>query len=524
MQDLSVHHQSARQGTAAPGSSRGTRGYHSASAFQSKSPSESETITIQNLLELLRGSPQLLILDTRPLGSFLEHHLPRSANISIPSLIYKRFRKSTGAKVTSLDALTGFISTSAGRHIWDGLDLTRHMDVVVIGLTSSDELATVLGGIMQGLVQIGGVRVLSGGWDAVLASPAATSELVCGETSDKGPVASDSLPPPNPGYGSSVPLVSPTFSTLRPTPPGSKRNLPSLSVQGNNASSRRPPKLSLNLDKPLRSATLGSFPAEPPKQSLRKNASMLSINTGESSRAAPGLSISVPKTPMPGSSFQALCHAQSKLPPSPSSFGDVKRIHDKDEGIRGARTPITPWLDTGTARPNGGSNSHSPFVGSGLLTGGQATVRNPLTSFVVSTILPSFLYLGPEISTQEDVDELRRLGVKRILNVAIECDDDEGLGLKDAFEKYCRVPMRDIVEESGVAKGMRDSCDFLGECGEPGHDTPLTEPRRRAITFRTDIRTLQSRQITLCHRRARISHPRQCLDAQDLLRLRRRAA
>lgn len=81
----------------------------------------------------------------------------------------------------------------------------------------------------------------------------------------------------------------------------------------------------------------------------------------------------------------------------------------------------------------------------------------------VSTILPSFLYLGPEISSRRDVDTLLALGIRRVLNVALECDDDEGLGLRTSFERYFRIPMKDSVEESGVGKGIRDACDILGE-------------------------------------------------------------
>jgi hypothetical protein len=97
-------------------------------------------------------------------------------------------------------------------------------------------------------------------------------------------------------------------------------------------------------------------------------------------------------------------------------------------------------------------------------TPGMETSRSTgLTPFIVSTILPSFLYLGPELTGQGDIDKLRELGVRRILNVAVECDSDEELGLRGIFDKYMKLPMRDIVEESGVGKGMRDACDFLGQ-------------------------------------------------------------
>lgn len=87
-----------------------------------------------------------------------------------------------------------------------------------------------------------------------------------------------------------------------------------------------------------------------------------------------------------------------------------------------------------------------------------------MPSFNVSTILPGFLYLGPELTEQAHVNELLELGVRRILNIAIECnEDDYGLNLARVFERYSKIPMRDVVEEEGVARGVREVCDILGE-------------------------------------------------------------
>jgi Dual specificity phosphatase, catalytic domain len=84
--------------------------------------------------------------------------------------------------------------------------------------------------------------------------------------------------------------------------------------------------------------------------------------------------------------------------------------------------------------------------------------------FVISTILPGFLFLGPEIVLSEQARQLEERGVKRILNIAIECDDDQGLNLRQRFERYMRIPMRDTVEEANVSRRMREVCDFLGAC------------------------------------------------------------
>jgi hypothetical protein len=82
--------------------------------------------------------------------------------------------------------------------------------------------------------------------------------------------------------------------------------------------------------------------------------------------------------------------------------------------------------------------------------------------FSISTILPNFLYLGPELTDPEHVEELQGLGVKRILNIAAECDDDNGLKLRDVFDKYYKIPMRDIVEEENIVRGVKDVCEILG--------------------------------------------------------------
>ncbi|KZT59608.1 phosphatases II, partial [Calocera cornea HHB12733] len=90
--------------------------------------------------------------------------------------------------------------------------------------------------------------------------------------------------------------------------------------------------------------------------------------------------------------------------------------------------------------------------------------------FVISEILPGFLYLGPEPSTDDEVQQLVDRGVKRILNMAEECEDDQGLGLRRKFEMYERVPMRDTVNEENIGRGVRAACLFLDDARL--HDSP----------------------------------------------------
>ncbi|KAJ3805111.1 protein-tyrosine phosphatase-like protein [Lentinula aff. lateritia] len=102
-------------------------------------------------------------------------------------------------------------------------------------------------------------------------------------------------------------------------------------------------------------------------------------------------------------------------------------------------------------------------------------------SFTVSTILPGFLFLGPEPTNWDHVKQLKELGVRRIVNLAAECGpDDWGLGLdkpgnkekagspltdesskESGFEKYYKIAMRDTVEEDGIGRGVRVACEML---------------------------------------------------------------
>lgn len=93
-----------------------------------------------------------------------------------------------------------------------------------------------------------------------------------------------------------------------------------------------------------------------------------------------------------------------------------------------------------------------------------STESESIPIFTISTILPNFLFLGPELTEPGHVEELKELGVKRILNLAVECsEDDHGLKLTKRFDRYVKIPMRDTVEEENVLKGVRQVCEILGE-------------------------------------------------------------
>ncbi|CAK9787292.1 hypothetical protein CC85DRAFT_284347 [Cutaneotrichosporon oleaginosum] len=450
----------------------------------------------------VRSSPQTLVVDTRPRKDFLSAHVPHSVHFSIPSLIYSRQRRQldepdpeSGAAAWS--SLGAFVSSPAGRAVWNGVDLKTHLDVIIVGADRYDEAAPcALANILEQIVSTGTVRVLKGGWTA--AAPLAEAEGLRVARNPADASFSDSTPlalaptvsPPEAGSGASTPMamaLSPTepppghlpqsaFTGGAPAPSqmgkrgsvssqsstsssssgGSsfspmRRSLPQLSLNAGapQQARRPPPKLSLNVGPS--NAMLA--PSGGPKRSFNARASMpgkLTLDIGESSR------LSVPSGPM--SALQTQSGATGLTPTHPS----VQAI---SAGL--TRASGEPWQDS----------LRSSLPAGHIYQGGSYSSGAPTPSVLrqgpieVSTVLPGFLYLGPEISTRADVEVLLSMGIRRVLNVALECDDDEGLGLRTAFERYYRIPMKDSVEESGVGQGIRDACDFLDDARL--HDAPV---------------------------------------------------
>ncbi|KAF9381038.1 hypothetical protein CPB97_007987 [Podila verticillata] len=76
----------------------------------------------------------------------------------------------------------------------------------------------------------------------------------------------------------------------------------------------------------------------------------------------------------------------------------------------------------------------------------------------ISCILPGFLYLGPEIVTEAQAQELQSLGVQRVLNMAQECED-KVIAHKDQFE-YHKIGVQDHVE-ADVSAGLLKAVEII---------------------------------------------------------------
>ncbi|KAJ1028110.1 hypothetical protein NDA13_003558 [Ustilago tritici] len=174
-------------------------------------------------------------------------------------------------------------------------------------------------------------------------------------------------------------------------------------------------KLQLDTSVPRRSATLSSYPH--PSKSKQKNFLHLPM---------PMLT---PPTPMEG------------LKPG---------SHDK------AVSENTASSSTAAVAADSGSRQSDAHLG-------RSDFNLEEFTFEVSTILPDFLYLGPNVQSEQNVAELQHKGIRRILNVACEIDERGPLNLRDKFDKYLKIPMLDSVEAKGVQDSIQEACSFLDD-------------------------------------------------------------
>ncbi|KAF9905366.1 hypothetical protein EC991_001731 [Linnemannia zychae] len=97
----------------------------------------------------------------------------------------------------------------------------------------------------------------------------------------------------------------------------------------------------------------------------------------------------------------------------------------------------------------------------------------------ISCILPEFLYLGPEIVTAAQVQELERLGVKRVLNMARECEDL--LLINHPTIEYHKVGVLDNIE-ADVSAGLLEAVDIIAASAESPIYVHCKAGKSRSVT------------------------------------------
>lgn len=82
--------------------------------------------------------------------------------------------------------------------------------------------------------------------------------------------------------------------------------------------------------------------------------------------------------------------------------------------------------------------------------------------FTISEIIPGFLFVGPEIETNEQADQLLALPIRRVLNMAEECQD-RPLEQHHARLVYRKIAAQDTVEMRNIDNVMMEAVGFIGK-------------------------------------------------------------
>lgn len=475
-------------------------------------PNTTRALEPAALYDLLQAPHHPLLIDTRPAPTFIISHLtPHAINLAIPSLILKRYRKPNSGGFGSIDALRQFITTEHGKKTWDEVLMgpSGHWNgSVVVFDEEMNERDRENGGtpawalipLIVPLLHHGSTAdYLKGGLAAARLHPRLRSLFVSDEP-DSDDVPDDSSNK-KPGGG---------LFQLDTSAAARSKVLPQIDHTNGNTLTLQPQAQSVKVHSPLpmmptamssssENLAFDSTPSPPPSQlAFRRpppprkpsTPNLRRIDTKSAERLnnnLPKLHIRAQPTKAATLSVPPTLHipknANGTRDPQPHSPSHLNLMYSNHSPPGSA----TRWLPPPAPSPGVNGQSEflpppSPYFASHPTTprspGTPMPIPSPKTArpdfdqppttedqfpvFTISAILPNFLYLGPELTTTEHVKELKGLGVKRIINIAAECDDDHGLGLRGTFERYFHIPMRDIVEEENITRGVREACDILG--------------------------------------------------------------
>ncbi|GAA5938469.1 hypothetical protein JCM1841_006103 [Sporobolomyces salmonicolor] len=430
-----------------------------------------------------------LLIDTRGLTAFLGDE---GRNCAFPTLLCKRFSKGN----ISNFALSSFITTELGKSLYTAMSLSPSSSsarpIVVIDDKLDSQMRESLN---PGAVLLSVLERRNGGegsgiicyLDQPLSQAAKTEDalrrwVVLGESDDElVTLMSPSNPTPHLPF-SSFPHGPTRLTALVPPP-----SLPSLPVPSAPVAAPLPPVILPPLLSPRASHSTATRQRPPPPKLRRidtsenllaayakPGTSSASVTSGVAARRnrsqspAPRLHVNVQaaqlgNAPVGGVmpvSLHEMCHMQSKSPSAMATrFREAELVLPPVSASR-STSRSSPFSSTHTAALGASSAGLDPAIR-------PRTPDDPFDSdvrppFDPSIILPGFLFLGQEPTCPSDLDELERLGVKQVLNLAVECEDKDD-EVKTRFGRYGWLPMTDSVEEKGVQERLDEACRILAD-------------------------------------------------------------
>ncbi|GAA5963461.1 hypothetical protein JCM21900_004651 [Sporobolomyces salmonicolor] len=439
-----------------------------------------------------RATPQLATPPSLPVASSSNAPSSTATHCAFPSLLCKRFSKGN----ISHFALSSFITTELGKSLYTAMSLSPSSSSARPIVVIDDKLgARTRESLNPGAVLLSVLERKEGGegsgticyLDQPLSQAAKTEDalrrwVVFGESDDElVTLMSPSNPTPHLPF-SSFPHGPTRLTALVPPPSLASRPVPSAPVAAPLPPVILPPLLS------PRASHSTATRQRPPPPKLRRidtsenllaayakpGTSSASVTSGVAARRnrsqspAPRLHVNVQaaqlgNAPVGGVtpiSLHEMCHMQSKSPSAMATrFREAELVPPPASASR-STSRSSPSSSTDTAALGASSAALDPAIRPHTLDDPfDSDVRPP---FDPSTILPGFLFLGQEPTCPSDLDELERLGVKQVLNLAVECEDKDD-EVKTRFGRYGWLPMTDSVEEKGVQERLDEACRILAD-------------------------------------------------------------
>ncbi|KAK4052304.1 Serine/threonine/tyrosine-interacting-like protein 1 [Microbotryomycetes sp. JL221] len=411
-----------------------------------------QQISLTNFVERLERD-NVLVIDVRNVAAFEQKRIKGSINVNMPSLLLKRFRRGN----TSCFALESFVTTDLGKDILDHKTRGKpHIDLVIIGdqTETRDPESLSPGCVLLSVLETvettyGALLYTKESFEqALVVEPRIQQWIVQGELEEETPPMVDESshrtnetssltplpqiqPPNSPGQASlTIPHTPNTPSIVTP---------PQTPTSVNSASRSRPRLKRIDTSESLLTA---------PRS---RASSGSSSNANSRSPAATVANLRVDPTcannsnnsnnnRSRGASIQSVCSIQTSSARSP---GRILGLNNNDIDVTNSQSGF----------------SEGPGSSQGFIMDPSDVEAANSTEFDVSTIIDGLLYLGPEPAKMQDLDELDSLGVRVVVNLAIECEDLAGETAK-RFELK-KVPMRDVVDEKDVQQSFETACDII---------------------------------------------------------------
>jgi rhodanese-related sulfurtransferase len=412
---------------------------------------EANPIEPQELVELLASEDNqeidVILIDVRNLMDYQKKRIRGSINVNLPSLLIKRYQRGAVANFN----LENFITTSEGRDIY----VSKH-HINQQQQQQQLEFSTILG--QKAAEQQKKKKKTWVVYDDTMSEDDQTSQawtllnvlerFIGADKKSEGQVYYLCG-----GYQAFESTVSDeTWSesshvSSLPSPPSSTSSTGSPHLQ------LQPPQLKLNTTNNIPRRSI-SYTIGESKNDLNKRTSLFSLDT-QAARVnnANALARRAKRRSQQQQQQDTTLRPRSTVQLEPNQLST--------QSLQLQQPLPTLLLQQQQQQQNNLLNRVTEDDEMGLMTADISPRTESDFGFIISEIIPGFLFVGPEIETDDQAKQLtEERQIKRVLNMAEECQDE---GLRNHTVVYHKIAARDTLEMKNIELVMMEAVHFIGK-------------------------------------------------------------